>query len=111
LWKSFSLLTEVDPSAITLARPIDVLKPREMPLKFFSDRVDTGRHGAVVVSNKNEPQGVARRELRLFAHRRATFSTTAAAATPTRFQLESIKSRAVAVSRRASSHVAISEAR
>ena len=74
-WKPFSLLTEVDPSAITLARPIDVLKPRQMSLKFFGDSKNTGRHRAVVISNKNEPQGVARRECRLFAHAAAPASS------------------------------------
>jgi hypothetical protein len=44
----------------------------------------------------------------MIAHRRATFSTTAAAAAPTRFQFESISSRAVDVSRLASSHAAMS---
>src|SRR5262249_53239045 len=47
--RPFSLLTEVDPGAITLARPINVLKPAEMALKFFGDSKNTGRHRAVVV--------------------------------------------------------------
>jgi hypothetical protein len=61
-------LVGAGPGGVTLARPIDVLKPSEVPLKSFGDPEDTGRHGAVVVSAKDEPQGVARRELRLFPH-------------------------------------------
>jgi hypothetical protein len=54
--RPFSLLTEVDPSAITLTRPIDVLKPREMALQRLGDFPDTGCHSPVgVVSDKNEP--------------------------------------------------------
>jgi hypothetical protein len=41
----------VDPSAVTLTRPIDVLKSRKMLLKFFGDSKNTGRHRAVVVSD------------------------------------------------------------
>jgi hypothetical protein len=44
-------MTEVDPGAVTLSRPIDVLKPREMLLKFFRYSKNTGRHRAVVVSD------------------------------------------------------------
>ena len=88
------MLTEVGPSAVTLSRSIDVLKPREVGLKRLGDFPDTGCHSRVgVVSNKDEPQAVARREgWLLVAH--SSDPTTLAAATPTRFQFESISSRA-----------------
>jgi hypothetical protein len=37
LLKPFSLQTEVDSSAVTLTRPIDVLKPRQVPLKLLGN--------------------------------------------------------------------------
>jgi len=45
------VLTEVDPGAVTHTRLVDMLKPRQMALKFFGDSKDAGRHRAVVVSD------------------------------------------------------------
>jgi hypothetical protein len=53
----------VDPGAITLARPIDVLKPREVSLKRLGDFPNALRHAGVgVVSDKDESQAVTRAE-------------------------------------------------
>jgi hypothetical protein len=48
-------LTEVDPGAVTLTRPVDVLYPSKVRLKFFRHLEDSQRHRAVVVSDENEP--------------------------------------------------------
>src|ERR1700759_5060491 len=102
-------MTEVDLGAVTLARPVNVLKPGKVSLKVLSDGIDTRRHSAVVVSNKDEPQGVAWRENWLLAHR--SRSTILGAAAPTCFQLELISALADCTSRRVSSQAAKSQMR
>ena len=73
-WRPFSLIAaEVDPGAITLSRPIDVLKPAEMLLKLSCDSKDTWRHRAVVIADLNEAQRIARRQAGLIAHGRGTW--------------------------------------
>jgi hypothetical protein len=92
-----------------MIRIAEVVPPTTTAVDKGGDPEDSVVIGATLLNERDfDPLDDLRQSFLMIAHRRATFSTTAAAAAPTRFQFESISSRAVDATRLASSHAAMS---